>query len=414
MAEIIDGIKVTGTAANNGVKYGFITDEIMGKVPVVLQHIPGEGRYEWVTDTSKMTVNAKTVLKTLITQMRVFADKIPTSGTRRIDITDKEAVKRFIIDQFFVLEDKTLLKNYICPASNGNRPIRVSINFTRDNILELQKRCVMNRTATEGGRELIELLADYYIELKKGADVKELIRKYLPKFRNKIINLGFEAPVKAPTKTQKGKAAKAKSKDLAKVKKTLRKTKKDIHLKNSGKRTVAAGAAQKAKSSAGKKVLTAAGKAAGRKAITSAGTKLVIGAVALGVAIKVANPLMTVYSFAADDSFPVGGDYYSDTSQFYRSRYTFEKFENACNLFISLYKPKTKKDWDKFYADPNIYIYTEFANDESVVSYKLINGVTTPVIKISKDLLRMRIEGYIEEKQIPIKIKTRYDSRRCH
>lgn len=166
---------------------------------------------------------------------------------------------------------------------------------------------------------------------------------------------------------------------------------------------------------AGGKVLNTAKKTATKKAVISTGTKLIVGAVALGVAIKAANPATSIIAFAADDSFPVGGDYYSDTSQFYRERYAFDKFEKARILFAALYKPKNDKDkiWNKFYDNPNIYIITEIANDESMVSYEEINGVTAPVIRVSKDALKARIDKHIKEKRIPSKLPG-YDCRRCH
>lgn len=127
--------------------------------------------------------------------------------------------------------------------------------------------------------------------------------------------------------------------------------------KTLAKKTVASAATEVAESQA----LKQGKKAAAKKAIASTGAKLLIGAAILGgAAIKCANPALAVYSIGADNSFPVGGDYYSNTSQFYRNKYSFEKFEKANFFLLNFITRKVIKiKFGKSFTRILIYIFSQ-------------------------------------------------------
>lgn len=227
MDNTIDGLKITGKTGDNGACRGVVVDEIMGKVPVVQIYDPAEQGYVWTTKITEISVES--VIKSILHQIWLLPGKTYTARRFGFDIKDIESInnnegkfKRFIEHELFMIDGETL-NNHICVKGGGRSDVRLNINFTRDNILELQHRLSGNPAVKES---LVELVGNYLKELiagvseishphacaefaqEKRALIKELNRKYMRGFKKTMSELQFKSRVAAgKTRGRKTKSA---------------------------------------------------------------------------------------------------------------------------------------------------------------------------------------------------------------
>lgn len=420
VGEVIESVRITKVI--NGVPVeGVITDIVMGDTPLICKEDDGLRFY---LDEKKVSVNIKTVLKTVLNQIRAakMGGKLNGISTMTLDEVQNGLFFRSKLTGE-VWQNEIIGKIKGAISYNDVGKASISIPFTEKILKELETSLDAEKSLKKEFLELVVLyekrltqeneqlsrnfkykygedffkvfdsehdrLFKLYCELsedkyttKKGNITAKVNKEFIPKFRSLLQRLGFkDTPLIKPAAVKpKGKTAKVKQKKIAGTQEKMKGVKKEVH----GKKTPKPNAAAAARI-AEKEALAEGGEAIGRQALTQAkktaaeqgvkaGAKTarrasakeiltIIGVTAAGVAAGgvLGDALLNVVLDDSNRGSHASSNYRRHVElELGNTAYSEEEYEYALDLCSRVHHGKYTLED----FEKNVLFYVKFAKDE--------------------------------------------------